>query len=97
MACCFARETNRIEQETHIFFSYLRLCSLANAIQPGAVSKVNKQKMPFMKMENINAYLTACQNWGLKSSDCFQTVDLFEQKNMVAVVTNILAVKRLKG
>jgi hypothetical protein len=71
--------------------------SLANAIQPGIVSKINKQKMPFTKMENINAYLNACQTWGMKSSDCFQTVDLFEQKNMVAVVTNLLALKRLKG
>ena len=50
-----------------------------------------------MKMENINAYLQACQSWGMKTSDLFQTVDLYEQKNMVAVVTNLLAVKRLKG
>jgi hypothetical protein len=73
------------------------LCALANAIQPGVVAKVNKQKMPFMKMENIQAFLNACQAWGMKPADLFQTVDLYEEKNMVAVITCLLAVKRLKN
>eukprot|EP01108_Squamamoeba_japonica_P003102 TRINITY_DN256_c0_g1_i3.p1 TRINITY_DN256_c0_g1~~TRINITY_DN256_c0_g1_i3.p1 ORF type:complete len:129 (-),score=40.99 TRINITY_DN256_c0_g1_i3:59-445(-) len=73
------------------------LCTLANKIQPGSVKKINKMKMPFMQMENISAYLDACRAFGLKTSDLFQTVDLFEAKNKVAVVQNVLALKRLKN
>ena len=69
---------------------------MANKIQPGVVKKINKGKMPFLQMENINAYLEACHKWGIKTSDQFQTVDLFEQKNKLAVVLNILTVKRQK-
>mmetsp|Transcript_313 Transcript_313/g.438 ORF Transcript_313/g.438 Transcript_313/m.438 type:complete len:129 (+) Transcript_313:51-437(+) len=73
------------------------LCKMANNIQPGSIKKINTGKMPFLKMENINAYLEVCRAWGLKSSDLFQTVDLYEKKNMVAVVQNILQVKRTKN
>ncbi|KAL6063216.1 Transgelin-3 [Balamuthia mandrillaris] len=69
------------------------LCNMINKIRPGIVSKINNGKMPFVQMENINAYLTACEQLGLRKSDCFMTVDLFEAKNMVPVIDNILALK----
>jgi hypothetical protein len=33
-------------------------------------------------MENIEAYLKACMQLGLRSSDLFNTPDLFNEKNM---------------
>jgi len=48
-------------------------------------------------MENINKFLKALINFGFKSQDTFQTVDLYEQKNMVAVIDTILMLKRKTG
>jgi hypothetical protein len=50
--------------------------------------------MPFVQMvafhssiqltrkENISCYLNACSSLGLATHDLFQTVDLYEEKNM---------------
>ncbi len=70
------------------------LCELINTLQPGSVKKINHQKMPFFKMENIGQFLTACQNYGTAKSDLFQTVDLFENQNMAAVIQGIYALGR---
>jgi len=65
------------------------LCKAINAIQPGTVKTVNHSKMPFPQMENTARYLEVCKAWGMKSSDLFQTKDLYENANMVIVVDNI--------
>jgi len=72
------------------------LCNLMNKIQPGSIANVKKGKMPFLMMENINSYLKACAEIvGLPSTSIFQTVDLYEEKNMTAVILNLHAVGRL--
>ena len=70
------------------------LCELINKIKPGSVSKISSMKMPFKQMENIGNYLSACTAIGVAHFESFQTVDLFENKNMLAVVTNIHALGR---
>jgi len=72
------------------------LCKLMNKVYPGKVTKIQNGAMPFVQMENISSYLKACQSVGLANHDLFQTVDLFEAKNMNQVVNNILALKRKK-
>lgn len=72
------------------------LCALANAIKPGSC-RVGKGNMPFVQMENISQYLAFCGTVGLKTHDLFQTVDLYEAKNMNQVIKNILALKRSVG
>ena len=62
------------------------LCQLINAIKPGTVAKINNQKMAFMQMENINAFLAGCRSLGMQDQDMFMTVDLFEEKNIGQVV-----------
>lgn len=62
------------------------LCELINTLQPGSVKRVNHQKMPFFKMENIGNFLSACEMYGVAKADLFQTVDLFEARNMIAVI-----------
>merc|ERR1712167_474384 len=49
------------------------------------MGKVNKMKMPFMQMENISKFLQGCRAIGVADHDCFETVDLYEQKDLVVV------------
>merc|ERR1719190_256368 len=67
------------------------LCKLINRLQPGAVKKINTLKAPFKQRENIEMYLKACTNYGLKEQDLFQVNDLYENKNLYMVVDNLYA------
>ena len=64
------------------------------------VREIKKSNLHFMQMviaidfliadfwsqkENIGYFLEACQKMGLRASDCFMTVDLYEGKNLLAV------------
>merc|ERR1712141_851002 len=69
----------------------VQLCSLINALQPGSVKKINTLKAPFKQRENIEMYLKACTNYGLKEQDLFQVNDLYENKNLYMVVDNLYA------
>ncbi|KAJ2358534.1 Protein kinase of the Mitotic Exit Network [Coemansia sp. RSA 2618] len=71
------------------------LCRLINALRPGAVKRINTKRLPFTQMENISNFLSAAQSLGLDSSDLFQTVDLYEGKNMPRVVMTLLAIARV--
>eukprot|EP01120_Amphizonella_sp_Union-15-10_P012998 TRINITY_DN5948_c0_g2_i1.p1 TRINITY_DN5948_c0_g2~~TRINITY_DN5948_c0_g2_i1.p1 ORF type:complete len:174 (+),score=36.59 TRINITY_DN5948_c0_g2_i1:52-573(+) len=67
------------------------LCKLINKIRPGTFKKILDAKTPFMKMENINAFLKALPQLGIPHNDCFMTVDLYEGKNMNAVLDTLNA------
>jgi len=74
------------------------LCNLIRTVSPQAnVPPPKKSNMPFVQMENIAAYLKGCSQIGMKTHDLFQTVDLFEAKNMNQVITNVLQLKNSKG
>eukprot|EP00276_Gloeochaete_wittrockiana_P014320 CAMPEP_0184351482 /NCGR_PEP_ID=MMETSP1089-20130417/43652_1 /TAXON_ID=38269 ORGANISM="Gloeochaete wittrockiana, Strain SAG46.84" /NCGR_SAMPLE_ID=MMETSP1089 /ASSEMBLY_ACC=CAM_ASM_000445 /LENGTH=193 /DNA_ID=CAMNT_0026684839 /DNA_START=70 /DNA_END=651 /DNA_ORIENTATION=- len=70
------------------------LCELANKILPGSVKKINRGRMPFVLMENINSFLLAARQIGVPATDLFMTVDLFEAKNMNQVIDTIHALGR---
>lgn len=71
-----------------------------------AFKQVNQKKTPIVRtrsltctihppqMENINNFLTAAQAYGVPVSDLFQTVDLYEDKNMNQVIIGIHALSR---
>ncbi|KAJ1854721.1 Protein kinase of the Mitotic Exit Network [Coemansia sp. RSA 638] len=71
------------------------LCRLINTLRPGAVKRINTKRLPFVQMENISNFLAAAQSLGLDSSDLFQTVDLYEGKNMPRVIMTLLAIARV--
>ncbi|KAJ1867777.1 Protein kinase of the Mitotic Exit Network [Coemansia sp. RSA 989] len=71
------------------------LCRLINALRPGSVKRINTKRLPFTQMENISNFLAAAQKLGLDSSDLFQTVDLYEGKNMPRVIMTLLAIARV--
>ncbi|KAJ3199142.1 hypothetical protein HDU82_000693 [Entophlyctis luteolus] len=50
--------------------------------------------MPFKQMENINFFLQAAEKLGVNKHELFQTVDLYEGKNMVQVVDSMYALSR---
>jgi len=81
-------------QFTNQFKNGVALCHLVNVIRPGSVKKVTEMKTPFKQMENIGNFLAACEKFKMKSTDLFQTVDLFEGSNIPQVVSTILALGR---
>ncbi len=40
----------------------------------------------FKQMENLTNFLKACRAIGVPSFDCFETLDLFDEKNMLGVL-----------
>lgn len=77
---------------------YLRdgvvLCELINKIKPGSVNKVNTTGGDFKMMENINKFQAACKAYGVNDLDVFQTVDLWEGKDIAMVTTTLFALGR---
>jgi len=75
------------------------LCELVNVIVPGScpppVVPKNALVAPAVHRENIGNYLQACTAIGLLPSDSFQTVDLYEGRDMMAVLRQVHALGRL--
>ncbi|CAM9095729.1 unnamed protein product [Ectocarpus fasciculatus] len=67
------------------------ICKLVNTIKPGAVRKINESRMPFKQMENISNFLKSCRAMGVAEHSLFETVDLFEGKDIGLVVRCIFA------
>ncbi|OXU19878.1 hypothetical protein TSAR_011849 [Trichomalopsis sarcophagae] len=80
------------------FEDYLRdgqvLCELINKIQPGSVTKINTSGGDFKMMENINKFQKAIQEYGVPDIDVFQTVELWEKKDIGQVITTLFALGR---
>ena len=71
------------------------LCDLIDRVRPGCVAKPSASPMPFKQMENIGNYVEACRELGVPQQDLFVTVDLYEGKNLGAVVRNIHSLGRV--
>ncbi|KAJ9579889.1 hypothetical protein L9F63_004449, partial [Diploptera punctata] len=70
------------------------LCKLMNKISPGSVPKINSSGTQFKMMENINMFQQALKNYGVADVDVFQTVDLWEKKDIAQVTTTLFALGR---
>lgn len=70
------------------------LCHLVNKIRPGLIPRIQTSPMPFKQMENITSFLRACRTIGVAEFDLFETVDLFELKNVPLVVKCVHALGR---
>ncbi|KAJ3006599.1 hypothetical protein HKX48_009576, partial [Thoreauomyces humboldtii] len=71
------------------------LSRLINKLRPGSIPIISTRQAPFMQMENINRFLTASKDLGLKGHELFQTVDLYEGKEMQQVIITILTIARV--
>ncbi|XP_063248305.1 LIM domain only protein 7 isoform X7 [Prinia subflava] len=61
------------------------LCDLINKIKPGVVKKINCLPTPIAGLDNINVFLKACENIGLKEAQLFHPGDLQDLSNRVTV------------
>ncbi|BHF83732.1 Calponin-2 [Sparganum proliferum] len=52
--------------------------------------KPNTASLPFKQMENIQIFLDAAEAYGVPKTSLFQTVDLYESRNMSQVINTIM-------
>uniref|UniRef100_A0A667HR03 Transgelin n=1 Tax=Lynx canadensis TaxID=61383 RepID=A0A667HR03_LYNCA len=70
------------------------LCKLINSLYPPGqepIPKISESKMAFKQMEQISQFLKAAEIYGVRTTDIFQTVDLWEGKDMAAVQRTLMA------
>ncbi|KAJ3219059.1 hypothetical protein HK099_004826 [Clydaea vesicula] len=73
------------------------LCTLMNKIlevKGEKLIKISKMKQPFKQMENIGNFLAKMSFLGVPAHSMFQTVDLYEGKNVIQVTQSIFALSR---
>lgn len=73
------------------------LCHLVNAIKPNSIpqNKINQSKaMVFKCYENIDNFLKAASQLGVKDHELFSTVDLWERQNMALVLICLSSLAR---
>lgn len=46
----------------------------------------------FKQMENISNFLRGCRALGVPSFDCFETLDLYDEKNMTGVLRCVVLI-----
>lgn len=61
------------------------LCDLINKIKPGVIKKINRLSTPIAGLDNINVFLKACEQIGLKEAQLFHPGDLQDLSNRVTV------------
>lgn len=72
-----------LSNSVSVFISQL-LCKLINSLHPKGnepIAKIAESKMAFKQMEQISQFLKAAEIYGVRTTDIFQTVDLWEGKN----------------
>ncbi|KAM3918920.1 transgelin-2 [Leptodactylus fuscus] len=66
------------------------LCHLINSLAPNSVAKIQSSTMAFKQMEQVSQFLKACERYGIAATDLFQTVDLWEGKDMASVQRTLM-------
>eukprot|EP01127_Copromyxa_protea_P005829 TRINITY_DN1567_c0_g1_i1.p1 TRINITY_DN1567_c0_g1~~TRINITY_DN1567_c0_g1_i1.p1 ORF type:complete len:832 (+),score=178.90 TRINITY_DN1567_c0_g1_i1:46-2541(+) len=81
------------------FYSNLKsgqvLCDLINAIRPGTIPRVHRVSKPLMERENIQFFLNAVTGLGVKPGETFGVNDLYDRKDMQAVVNCLHALAKV--
>lgn len=70
------------------------LCRVMNKLMPGCIEKINTSGGQFKMMENVNRFQEAAKKYGVPEIDVFQTVDLYEKRNIPQVTQCIMALGR---
>ncbi|CAF1640149.1 unnamed protein product [Adineta ricciae] len=70
------------------------LCKLMNKLQPNSIPKYATSGGSFKLRENIALFQTAARAYGLEDAELFQSVDLFEKRNIPQVTQCLFALGR---
>lgn len=70
------------------------LSKLINKLIPGYIKKINTKGGNFALMENLAAVQKGMREYGVPEDELFQPVDLFEARNIKAVVKSLSALAR---
>lgn len=65
-----------------------------NKLSPGCIKKIDKKGGGFALMQNIERFNKAANAYGVPVRELFQTVDLWEKKNIPAVTLCLHALGR---
>nr|ACN10159.1 Transgelin [Salmo salar]ACN12512.1 Transgelin [Salmo salar] len=73
------------------------LGELINSLSSGnkPIRKIQSSGMAFKQMEQISQFLNAAEKYGITKTDMFQTVDLWEGKDLAAVQRTLMALGNL--
>ncbi|CAF1138889.1 unnamed protein product [Didymodactylos carnosus] len=71
------------------------LCKLMNTLQPGSIPKIHTTGGPMKLRENIGLFQEAARKYGLDGNEVFQTVDLYDKRDIPQVTLCINALGRL--
>ncbi|GAA6235961.1 transgelin-like [Lates japonicus] len=72
------------------------LCELINSLCSNKpIKSIKPSGMVFKQMEQISMFLKAAESYGVTKTDMFQTVDLFESKDLAAVQRTLMALGSL--
>ncbi|KAI7870160.1 kinase-like domain-containing protein [Spinellus fusiger] len=71
------------------------LCNLVNKLRPGTIKNVAQKNLTFVRMDNILRFLEGARQLGLEKAQLFQAIDLYEAKDMTAVIHTIAALAQL--
>ena len=66
-----------------------------NKLVPGCIKKIDKKGGGFALMQNIERFQQAVKMYGVPHTEVFQTVDLWEKKNLTQVTLCIHALGRV--
>ncbi|CAF4205684.1 unnamed protein product, partial [Rotaria magnacalcarata] len=71
------------------------LCKLMNKLQPNSIPKYATSGGSFQFRENIALFQNAARAYGLGDAQLFQTIDLFEKRNIPQVTLCLFVLRRL--
>ncbi|XP_046354007.1 myophilin-like [Haliotis cracherodii] len=71
------------------------LCKMMNKLNPGCIKKIDTKGGGFALMQNIERFSNAATKFGVPPNEVFQTVDLWEKKNIPQVTLCIHALGRI--